>query len=120
MDGSEKSTDIYAPSFSDKELIIHLTHLCYRGRVTRILLANYEETGEGIDYGDCVQVRKMKKPLHAKVIIRDSRGAFVGSFNYTKNSLENNREIGLFISGEDIPLLVKTFELDWKNAVALH
>lgn len=101
-------------------MITHLTQLCYNGRITRILLASYEETGENANYGDCIQVRKMKKPLHAKVIIRDSREAFVGSFNYTKNSLENNREVGLFISGEDMALLVKTFELDWKNAVALH
>lgn len=38
----------------------------------------------------------MKKPLHAKVLIRDGDSAFIGSFNYTKNSLERNREIGIF------------------------
>ena len=40
----------------------------------------------------------MKKPLHAKVLLRGDGTAFVGSFNYTKNSLENNREIGIFLT----------------------
>jgi len=40
----------------------------------------------------------MKHPsLHAKAIIVDKERAFIGSFNFTKNSLENNREIGIFI-----------------------
>lgn len=74
-------------------MISHLTQECYRGKVIRILLADYDEEGEKTDYGACIQVRKMKKPLHAKVIIRDKTDAFVGSFNFTKNSLEKNREL---------------------------
>lgn len=119
MDDTGQSIAVYAPSFSDQELLTHLTRLCYSGRIIQVLLANYEE-GEEIDYDSCLQVRTMKKPLHAKVFIRDKSHAFVGSFNYTKNSLENNREIGIFISGEAVPILVQTFQLDWKNAVALH
>ncbi len=119
LDDTGQSIAVYAPSFSDQELLTHLTRLCYSGRIIQILLANYEEDEE-IDYDSCLQVRTMKKPLHAKVLIRDKSHAFVGSFNYTKNSLENNREIGIFISGEAVPILVQTFQLDWKNAVALH
>lgn len=63
----------------------------------------------------------MKKPLHAKVIIRDAESAFVGSFNYTKNSLEKNREVGLFISGEIVKSISQAFASDWKQGeVALR
>lgn len=63
----------------------------------------------------------MKKPLHAKALIRDDSEAFVGSFNYTKNSLENNREMGLFLTGESVRNIMQTFEVDWSDAtVALR
>ncbi len=61
-----------------------------------------------------------KKSLHAKVIIRDSEKAFVGSFNYTENSLENNREVGLFISGDAVTKIHNVFESDWQTAEVAH
>jgi phosphatidylserine/phosphatidylglycerophosphate/cardiolipin synthase-like enzyme len=63
----------------------------------------------------------MQKPLHAKVLIRDSESAFVWSFNYTKNSLESNRELGIFISWEAVKSISQSFEADWKlSEVALR
>lgn len=120
IDTAEKDISIYAPSFSDQALIKHLNQACLWGKNVRILLADYEEGWDKSDYGTCIQVKKMKKPLHAKVIIGDARQAFVWSFNYTKNSLEKNREIGLFMQGENMNTLIKIFESDWKTAVALH
>lgn len=122
LEGTEKTIDIYAPSFSDAGLLTTLAQLCYRDKTIRLLLANYDdESDQKPDYGRCIQVRKMKKPLHAKSIIRDSQSAFLGSFNYTKNSLENNREIGLFISWEVVKSISQSFESDWKQSgVALR
>lgn len=122
LEGAEKTIDIYAPSFSDAGLLTTLAQLCYRDKTIRLLLANYDdESDQKPDYGRCIQVRKMKKPLHAKSIIRDSQSAFLGSFNYTKNSLENNREIGLFISWEVVKSISQSFESDWKQSgVALR
>ena len=119
---AQKSLDIYAPSFSDVGLLAKLSELCYQKKIIRLLLANYEnETEQKPDYGNCIQVRKMKKPLHAKSIIRDNQSGFIGSFNYTKNSLENNREIGLFISWEVVKGISQSFESDWKQSeVALR
>ena len=122
LDGTKKTVDIYAPSFSDAGLLTKLSQLCYEKKIIRILLANYDdENVQKPDYGTCIQVRKMKKPLHAKSIVRDEETAFVGSFNYTKNSLENNREIGLFISWEAVKGISQIFESDWKQSeVALR
>lgn len=55
--------------------------------------------------------------LHAKGILIGDR-AFVGSFNFTQNSLDNNRELGLFLVGESVDFLQKTFQYDWGRAVA--
>ncbi len=119
---TQKSLDIYAPSFSDAGLLTKLSELCYQKKIIRILLANYQnESTQRPDYGTCIQVRIMKKPLHAKSIIRDNQSGFVGSFNYTKNSLENNREIGLFVSWEVVKSISQSFESDWKQSeVALR
>jgi len=61
----------------------------------------------------------MKSPtLHAKSLIRDDEQAFVGSFNFTQNSLENNRELGIFIGKESISQIVNSFQKDWEKSVA--
>lgn len=99
LTSSQKTIDIYVPEFSDGAMIEELNTLCMNGISVRILLATYDDENQGEkDYGNCIQSRYMKQPLHAKVLLRDQSTAFIGSFNYTKNSLEKNREIGLFVS----------------------
>ena len=96
---SQKTIDIYAPEFSDRAMVRELNALCLGGVTVRIILASYDnENQDKKEYSQCIQSRYMKKPLHAKALLRDKTAAFVGSFNYTKNSLEKNREIGLFLS----------------------
>lgn len=66
----------------------------------RVILAEYDDEKNDSDseYGECIQIRFLKKPLHAKAILIDKQKAFIGSFNFTKNALENNREMGIFLS----------------------
>jgi phosphatidylserine/phosphatidylglycerophosphate/cardiolipin synthase-like enzyme len=66
----------------------------------RVILAQYddEKNDSHTDYGKCIQIRFLKKPLHAKAILQDREKVFIGSFNFTENSLENNREMGIFLS----------------------
>ena len=41
----------------------------------------------------------LKKPyLHGKIIMIDNEKMFLGSQNLTKNSLENNREVGIILT----------------------
>lgn len=114
--------DIYAPSFSDEGLLAELSRLCLTGKEVRLLLADYEDSADSaLEHASCVRVHHMRKPLHAKVIIRDRESAFVWSFNYTENSLENNREVWVFISGEMAKSISQSFESDWKlSEVALR
>ena len=48
--------------------------------------------------------------------ITDMNEAFIGSFNFTKNSLENNREVWIFIHGQKIGEIAQIFENDWQRA----
>lgn len=63
-----------------------------------------------------VQVHLMPvKPdyMHAKMMVGNSL-AFVGSENFTQTSLEANREMGLLLNGNDIPVLKRQFDKDWQ------
>lgn len=114
LDRSEKQIDIYASSLTDEEIIQKLNDMCHAGVKVRILNAEYEENTQ--KYDTCLQVRIMRKPLHAKVILSDVSEWFIGSFNYTKNSLENNREVWIFIHGQKIREIAQIFENDWQRA----
>lgn len=72
------TVDIYAPSFSDSALLTKISEICQAGKTIRLLLADYEDSADSaLETGTCLQVHHMKKPLHAKAIIRDKNSAFV-------------------------------------------
>jgi phosphatidylserine/phosphatidylglycerophosphate/cardiolipin synthase-like enzyme len=55
--------------------------------------------------------------IHAKVILADGTDAYVGSTNFSGNSMNFNRELGLQLSGADaVAVLVSTFQADLKAA----
>lgn len=52
--------------------------------------------------------------MHAKMLVVDSKQAFVGSENFSTTSLDSNRELGLLLSDSQIiSTLQQTFEQDW-------
>ena len=57
--------------------------------------------------------------LHAKVLV-GTRGALVGSANFTNHGIIQNTEMGVFLDGEEeIRELRKWFLATWKNASAI-
>lgn len=64
------------------------------------------------------EVRFQQNPhLHAKSLVVDGRAMYVGSVNFTTNSMDNNREFGLLIQTADIVGTVqRTMEKDWVGA----
>jgi phosphatidylserine/phosphatidylglycerophosphate/cardiolipin synthase-like enzyme len=56
-----------------------------------------------------------RKRFHAKMIIKDNQSAYVGSANWTKNSLESDMELGLLVEGifveqQLVPILHKIID----------
>jgi len=62
-----------------------------------------------------VGVRYVRKPyVHAKIVLADGRLAFAGSENISTQSLDGNRELGLFLSQPGaVARMESTFEQDW-------
>jgi phosphatidylserine/phosphatidylglycerophosphate/cardiolipin synthase-like enzyme len=51
------------------------------------------------------------------MMIADGARAFVGSENFSANSLDDNRELGVLIADFGvITTLNQTFQQDWRNA----
>lgn len=117
---TSKELSVYAPSLYDEGLIAALDDVCMSNISVRIIIALYDDTDmNSLHYPDCLEIRGIKTPtLHAKSLIRED-AAFIGSFNYTSNSLENNREVGIFVQWLAREQLQKVFDSDWKKSVAI-
>lgn len=66
-----------------------------------------------------LDVRTSKKPIiHAKSALVDRTYSYLGSENYSTNSLDNNREIGILTktSPEFIKMFQEVFESDCPKA----
>ncbi|MEO8954309.1 MAG: phospholipase D-like domain-containing protein [Ktedonobacteraceae bacterium] len=68
-----------------------------------------------------VQVREDSRLyIHAKIIVVDGQKAFVGSENISTQSLDQNRELGIIVSDQDVLLtLQQTFQQDWGDSHAV-
>lgn len=68
-----------------------------------------------------VQVRTISSPyMHAKMIVADEKKAYVGSINFSRQSMDENRELGIIMTQDDIiQKLSNTFANDWTKATPL-
>ena len=60
-------------------------------------------------------MKKVSTPyIHAKAIVADGVLAYVGSANFTANSLDSNRELGLIVSAQsEIDKVAATINTDF-------
>lgn len=68
------------------------------------------------------QIRELKNPYpHAKLILVDNQKAYVGSINLSKQSMDENRELGIILTEPNsIVTLYSTFEKDWATALPIN
>jgi cardiolipin synthase A/B len=59
----------------------------------------------------------MRKPyVHAKIVLVDGQTAFAGSENVSSQSLDGNRELGVFLSQPAaLSRMMAVFEQDWAS-----
>lgn len=67
------------------------------------------------------ETRVMSSPyIHAKLVIIDGKKAYIGSINFSSQSIDENRELGIVITDPSIlQELTNTFEMDWNNATSV-
>jgi phosphatidylserine/phosphatidylglycerophosphate/cardiolipin synthase-like enzyme len=58
--------------------------------------------------------------MHAKMIISDDKKAYIGSINFSTQSMDKNRELGIILTQQDIIQTISTtFQKDWNTATPL-
>ncbi len=68
-----------------------------------------------------VSVKEIASPhMHAKMILADETKAYVGSVNFSAQSLDKNRELGIILSEQEaLRELRSTFSADWQVGSSL-
>jgi phosphatidylserine/phosphatidylglycerophosphate/cardiolipin synthase-like enzyme len=72
----------------------------------------------GVHYRVMPHPSSNQKPyMHGKMMVLGNGSTYIGSVNYSKNSTQGNRELGIIFTNSDISQRVKSvFNKDWKNA----
>lgn len=120
IESAKKSLNIYSLEMDEDVIEDSLAEASRRGVDVKVLMSMQTSwlTAFRALTASGVQIRTFpeKAPLfiHAKVIIADESRAFVGSENFSANSLDNNRELGIIFTNRDIiNSIIETFESDW-------
>lgn len=127
IDSATSSIDIYNEEMADAAIADALTSAAHRGVSVRILMTDntrwHVAWSQLTEAGASVRYFAQKDPLyiHAKVIVVDASHAFMGSENFSKGSLEQNRELGiLFTDPGTIGTIEQRFASDWSSARSWH
>jgi phosphatidylserine/phosphatidylglycerophosphate/cardiolipin synthase-like enzyme len=124
IDSAQETLDIYAEVITDRAFIAAVQTAIDRGvRVRIIMTQSYgqdlltEPVGELARYG--AELHTLANPyIHAKLLLIDGAFAFIGSQNYTPTSMDQNREVGVTISGpSNIERLQRVFGKDFAMGI---
>jgi cardiolipin synthase len=118
---ASRQLDLESEEVQDPGLDQALTAAARRGVTVRVVLSppasGPDSNAKGVQQLQAggVQVHSMRKPyVHAKIFVVDGQTAFAGSENISTQSLDGNRELGLFLSQpEAVARMRTTFEADW-------
>jgi cardiolipin synthase len=127
INNAQKSLHIYNEEMADPRIIKALIDAAQRGVAVRVDMTYSSQWKKAFQElttaGATVRTYDEKAPLyiHAKMVLADSAQAFVGSENFSANSLNDNRELGIVINNSStIASLENTFNSDWKNATLFN
>lgn len=116
---AKSSIQIYAQGLSDHQVIGALANAAHHGVQIRILTSGSPPGKKWVFLQKAgVQFRiGNKNIIHAKVIIIDAKKAMLGSINFTKASINMNRELSIITyESKIIAELLNTFQSDWEQA----
>jgi cardiolipin synthase len=120
--GATRTLDVEAVYISDARVIEALKGAHARGVAVRVLMNDpaygFSDGSVGRELAAAgIPSRHSLRPffIHAKTLIADGQSAFIGSENFSQNSLDRNREVGVVMGAGDLDLdrLRALFETDW-------
>ncbi|HBN08357.1 MAG TPA: hypothetical protein DD435_06840 [Cyanobacteria bacterium UBA8530] len=120
IDSAQKDILLQCEFLTDPSVATHLGARARAGVDVKVMLSsgssNEKEAKLLREKGVTQLVFTKKLVMHAKAIVVDKTEAFVGSENFTANSLDNNREMGLLIQDKSVvDALAATAQGDWNN-----
>jgi len=127
INGATKTLEVYGEETEDPECMQALIAAAQRGVAVRFITAVL--SGRGGQDGNAaerqvlndngVQAKALNNPyIHAKVILADygtpNARVFIGSENFSKTSLDRNRELGIILNNPPLMDSIEgTFNSDW-------
>lgn len=109
--GARRQLLIYDPKLTDRVMLRLLAERARQGVEVRVL-GKVGKRGAGIDVEKLRGLR-----LHARVIVRDGRRAFLGSQSLRQLELDARREVGVVVDDAGVVKQVcAVFESDWSAA----
>lgn len=94
---TESEIFLYVQTISDENILKKIAEMEKAGKKIFICTADNEANREASKNFENIWKFGVKPYLHAKIMLADGNEIFLGSQNFTTNSLENNREIGVLI-----------------------
>jgi len=116
-----RTIDIEMEIINDPGIIDALVQKAKTARIRIIMpdlnkVPSNKEAMEKLHQSGILVQTKQKPYIHAKVMILDNILAYIGSINFSTESIDQNREIGIVISQQDIVnKLEQDFESDWQT-----
>jgi len=123
IDAARASLSVEIEELSDGAVIAHLAAARGRGVMVSAIVPAADrsaatEAAIAALRSAGVPVRVLSSPpLHAKAMVIDGATAYLGSVNFTRASLDDNRELGVLVT--DAPIVSRvaaTLESDWNDS----
>ncbi|WAC05889.1 MAG: phospholipase D-like domain-containing protein [Methanoregula sp.] len=121
-----KTLDVYNEEITDKECIDALAAAAKRGVAVRVIAADLRSNGKNdnvpalatLNAGSARAKTITSLYIHAKMVLADygtpEQVAYLGSENFSKVSLDQNRELGILVTEKPIlDRLESVFSQDW-------
>ena len=127
INGATKTLEVYGEETEDPESMQALINAAQRGVAVRFITAVLSDRGgqdgnaaeRQVLNDNGVQAKALNNPyIHAKVVLADygtpSAQVFLGSENFSKTSLDKNRELGIILNNPPLmDSIESTFNADW-------
>lgn len=122
IDSANISINMYFQYLSDEEMLKKILEARKNKiKVSLIMSSSSQESGkEDIDrlIKSWVDIRFVKTPkIHSKMIMIDEKYVYIWSINFSRYSMDKNREVGIIFKNEDlIKKILWVFKKDFENA----
>ncbi len=123
IDSAKISLAVYNEEMADKKIVVALKNAAERKVNVQVVMTDAKNWHTNFQTlaaaGAAIRTFSAKALLyiHAKMILIDDKKVFLGSQNFSSNSLQRNRELGIISTDQTIiNSLADTFAADFANA----